>query len=69
MIGTYGSIEWPPRSPDLTSFNFFLWSHLKTVLYADPPINVQQLKNKISATCNNLTEELITAATNRAYTI
>jgi hypothetical protein len=25
---------------------FFLWGHLKNVLYADPPINLQDLKTK-----------------------
>jgi len=46
-IGTYGVIPWPARSPDLSPLDYFLWRHLKTVVYANPPTNVQDLKNKI----------------------
>lgn len=28
-IGTHGPIRWPPRSPDLTVLDNFLWGHLK----------------------------------------
>ena len=28
-IGRRGPVEWPPRSPDLTPCNFFLWGYLK----------------------------------------
>ncbi|VVC27620.1 Hypothetical protein CINCED_3A024456, partial [Cinara cedri] len=30
-MGTHGPVKWPPRSPDLTPLDFFLWGHLKTV--------------------------------------
>ena len=42
-----GSIEWPPRSPDLTPMNFFFWGVLKDKVYARKPVKVQQLKNFI----------------------
>ncbi|GBL94233.1 hypothetical protein AVEN_16766-1 [Araneus ventricosus] len=29
VIGYGGFVEWPPRSPDLTSLDFFLWGHIK----------------------------------------
>ncbi|XP_025198467.1 uncharacterized protein LOC112596862 [Melanaphis sacchari] len=61
-MGTNGSIPWPARSPDLTPLDFFLWGHLKTVVYADPPINLQHLKQKITEACSKLTKEQITAA-------
>jgi len=50
-LGTYGLriIQWSPRSPDLTPQNFLLWSHLKTIVYADPPINLRNLKDKMTA--------------------
>ncbi|XP_025204363.1 uncharacterized protein LOC112601133 [Melanaphis sacchari] len=62
-IGTHGVISWPARSPDLTPLDFFLWGHLKNVVYADPPINLQDLKNKIRLACSNLRREQINAAT------
>lgn len=66
-IGTYGPINWPPRSPDLNPLDFFLWGHLKTVVYADPPTNLQNLKEKITRACNELTEAQIAAATSREF--
>ncbi|CAI6348722.1 unnamed protein product [Macrosiphum euphorbiae] len=62
-IGTNGVIPWPARSPDSTPLDFFLWGHLKNVVYADPPINLQDLKNKIRLACSNLRREQINAAT------
>ncbi|GBL73687.1 hypothetical protein AVEN_230681-1 [Araneus ventricosus] len=34
-IGRGGPVLWPPRSPDLTSLDFFLWGHLKELVYRD----------------------------------
>jgi len=28
-----GPVAWPPRSPDLTSLDFYLWGHMKTLVY------------------------------------
>lgn len=25
---------WPPRSPDLTPLNFYLWGHTKQIVYS-----------------------------------
>ena len=30
IIALNHTIEWPPRSPDLTPCDFFLWGHLKS---------------------------------------
>ena len=35
---------WPPRSPDLTSPDFFLWSYLKDTVYRSNPRDLKQLK-------------------------
>ncbi|CAK1553272.1 unnamed protein product [Leptosia nina] len=29
LISRFGDIPWPPRSPDLTPMDFFLWGYLK----------------------------------------
>ncbi|GBM00330.1 hypothetical protein AVEN_32668-1 [Araneus ventricosus] len=34
VIGIGGFVEWPPRSPDLTRLDFFLWGHIKGQTYA-----------------------------------
>jgi hypothetical protein len=60
-------IKWPPRSPDLTPLDYFLWGHLKTVVYANPPTNLIDLKQKIIAAYNQLTEGQISSATNKEF--
>ncbi|GBN05042.1 hypothetical protein AVEN_123636-1 [Araneus ventricosus] len=37
VIGYGGCVEWPPRSPDLNSLDFFLWGYIKQLVYATLP--------------------------------
>ena len=46
-IGRRGTIEWPPRSPDLTPCDFSLWGILKDRVYAQNPCNTDHLKSLI----------------------
>ena len=39
---------WPPRSPDLTPADFFLWGLLKSKVYKNTPRTIEQLKEAIS---------------------
>ncbi|KAK3925136.1 LOW QUALITY PROTEIN: Transposable element Tc1 transposase [Frankliniella fusca] len=43
--------DWAPRSPDLTSMDFFLWVFLKDRVYSTPPANRDDLVERIFATC------------------
>ena len=38
---------WPPRSPDLTRAEFFLWGLLKGRVYKNTPHTIEQLKDAI----------------------
>jgi hypothetical protein len=38
---------WPPRSPDLTPADFFLWGLLKSKVYKNTPRTIEQLKDAI----------------------
>jgi len=40
-------IEWPPRSPDLSSLDYFLWGYLKGKVYAIKPRNLEELRQRI----------------------
>jgi len=33
LLGRGGPIAWPPRSPDLTPLDYYLWGHMKTLVY------------------------------------
>ena len=43
----YHAFEWPPRSPDLTPCDYFLWGYLKDKVYRTPPQDINDLRNKI----------------------
>ena len=38
---------WPPRSPDPTPADFFLWGLLKSKVYKNTPRTIEQLKDAI----------------------
>ena len=47
VIALNHDVEWPPRSPDLTPCDFFLWGYLKDRVYRTPPMNLQDLRDRI----------------------
>jgi hypothetical protein len=55
-IGRGGPIAWPARSPDLTPCDFFLWGHLKSLVYKDRPASLAALREKIIACFEKITE-------------
>lgn len=55
-IGRGGPIAWPARSPDLNPIDFFVWGHLKTMVYATPVNNVEQLRERIEDGCRRIRE-------------
>lgn len=47
-IGRRGSyLEWPPRSPDLTPPDFFLWGYIKDTVFKTYPRTIDDLKIRI----------------------
>ena len=47
LISKNGDFPWPPRSPDLTPPDFYLWGYLKSKVYINKPRTLTQLKNNI----------------------
>ena len=42
-------LSWPPRSPDLTPCDFFVWGYVKDVVYVPPlPANQRELRARIN---------------------
>jgi hypothetical protein len=59
-VGRYGPVEWPPRSPDLTPLDFFLWGYIKSKVYEGcNQLTKEQLKNKIQECFTNLTPNML----------
>ena len=47
IIALHHPYEWPPRSPDLTPCDFFLWGYLKSKVYQTAPSDIQDLTQRI----------------------
>ncbi|GFV26008.1 DUF4817 domain-containing protein [Trichonephila clavipes] len=47
LISRFGPVNWPPRSCDLTPLDYFLWSYVKSLVYADMPQTLDHLKDNI----------------------
>ena len=45
---------WPPRSPDLTPPDYYLWGKLKGSVYGDNPRTANELKQKITSVIQNI---------------
>ncbi|KAJ8947217.1 hypothetical protein NQ318_001503 [Aromia moschata] len=59
-IGRDGPILWPPRSPDLTILDIYLWGRLKQIVYREPLENdEEQLKTRIQNAVKSLSIEEI----------
>jgi Helix-turn-helix domain (DUF4817) len=62
MISRCSDFEWPPRSPDLTPADFWLWGCLKSRVYRRAPTNIVELKNAISEEISHITPDQLCSA-------
>ena len=52
--------SWPPRSPDMTPCDFFLWGYVKERVYVPPlPADLDELTNRITAAEKSVTEDTL----------
>ena len=52
---------WPPRSPDLSPPDFFLWGTIKGKAYANKPRTIQELENNIRREIAAICEDVLQA--------
>jgi len=64
VISRFGDVPLPPRSPDLTPLDFFLFGYLKGKVYIDKPNNLQEFKLKINQEISKITPENLNAVMN-----
>ncbi|KOC71363.1 hypothetical protein WH47_05245, partial [Habropoda laboriosa] len=57
---------WPPRSPDLTTPDFLLWSYLKERVCVNKPRTIQELKENIRAEIRRLGPKTLRAVMENA---
>ena len=58
IISKNGPVNWPPRSPDLTAPDFFLWDYVKSQIYGTPTGTVKALKQRISECIRSIDAEV-----------
>ena len=52
---------WPPRSPDLTPPDFFVWGYLKDSIFRPPnaPETIDDLRQRITNLCGSITGDML----------
>ena len=50
---------WPPRSPDLSSLDFFLWGFLKDKVYLNKPQTLQELQSNIKREIGYINRDIL----------
>ena len=53
-IGRGGPVTWPPRSPDLTPLDFYVWGFVKDIVYATEVNTEDELWKRIVDACEQL---------------
>jgi hypothetical protein len=53
-IGRRRTVEWPPRSPDLTPMDFTVWGIMKDRVYSVKIRDLEHLKERIDSEFENL---------------
>ena len=57
VISKGADISWPPQSPDLSPLDFFLWGHIKAVIFKNDPKDLSELKEAIRAAIGSISRE------------
>jgi hypothetical protein len=50
---------WPPRSPDLNPCDFYLWGHLKLVVFNPLPKTLDDLKANINREIKKISKDVL----------
>lgn len=56
-IGRGGPVSWPPRSPDLTPLDFYVWGHMKQLVYSTPVRDAMDLVARIVEAAARIQEQ------------
>jgi hypothetical protein len=58
-IGRGGPIAWPPRSPDVTPLDFFMWGYVKNIVYETKVQDVETMRARITSAVAMITPEML----------
>jgi hypothetical protein len=58
--GVLCALPWPPRSPDLTSCDLFVWGFVKDSVYVPPlPMSVKELRDRITHAVQTIKADML----------
>lgn len=58
-IGRLGPVAWPPRSPDLTPMDYFLWGFVKYDVYGTEATTKENMMERIRESFRRITPEML----------
>ena len=58
-IGREGPTPWPPRSPDITPLDFFLWGYVKDTVFSTPVPDITNLKARTTDAFAAITGDML----------
>lgn len=61
-IGIGGPVEFPPRSPDLTVLDYYLWGRIKDLVYRERPTTRDDMRNRITVAIQSLAHDEVLRA-------
>ncbi|GFW92431.1 DUF4817 domain-containing protein [Trichonephila clavipes] len=59
LISRFGHVNWPTRSCDLTPLDYFLWSYVKSLVYADKPQTFDHLEDNIRRVIADIRRQML----------
>ncbi|GBN62108.1 hypothetical protein AVEN_167369-1 [Araneus ventricosus] len=59
-IGRGAVMAWPPRSPDITPLDFYLWGYVKQHVYSERINDINHLKQRITDIIHSVTPDVFT---------
>ena len=58
VIARNGAVAWPPRSPDLNPMDFYVWGHMKSLVYTDTEFEtLEELRGRVFHAGNVIREQ------------
>lgn len=65
-IGRGGPVAWPPKSPDITPMDFFLWGYVKNIVHSTPVTTQADMRLRIANAFQAIPQEML-INTHRSY--
>jgi hypothetical protein len=59
VVSLHEAVPWPPRLPDLSPCDFFLWGYLKAAVFKHRPRTLDQLKEAIQEEIEGLSPDML----------